>query len=134
MPIAPLATAKRIGAIAGIVILAALVLGAAGWTISRFFPRHDPTPIVTARKDEKAAAVAADQVGNQTAAENRDNIIHLDLTQKDIRDAFDAPQPVQPTPAGGAALPPAPVDRLRDRLNESIARANRAADAAGPAD
>jgi hypothetical protein len=126
------AAAKRAGVIVAIVLVGALVLAGAFVTFSRLFPRHDPTPIVTARKDERKAAETSVAIGADTAAANRDTTIHLDLTQKEIRDAFDAPQPA-PAHAGGDALPAAPVDRLRDRLNEGIARANRAADAAGDA-
>ena len=120
-------------------MLAALVLGVVVFGLNRLWPRHDPTPIVTARKDEKAAAGAAQAVAADVERRNDAASINIDLTTKEIRDAFDAlPAPQPPaSPSAGAAprpVPPAPVDRVRDRLNEGIARANRAAGASGPAD
>ncbi len=134
-----LAWLKRAGASILPSLLAIAILLPALLLINRCAPRHDPTPIVTARKDEKAAAGAAQAVAADVERRNDAASINIDLTTKEIRDAFDAlPAPQPPaSPSDGAvprAVPAAPVDRVRDRLNEGIARANRAAGAAGAPD
>lgn len=120
-------------------MLAALVLGVVVFGLNRLWPRHDPTPIVTARKDQKAAASAARTIAADVERRNDAASINIDLTTKEIRDAFDAlPAPQPPaSPSAGVAprpVPAAPVERVRDRLNEGIARANRAAGAAAAAE
>lgn len=126
---------RKLGFSLATIVLAALVLGAAVFVLGRVLPRRDALPGELARKDEKAAAGAAQAIGSATDARNRDASINIDLVTKDIRDAFHA-IPAVPVPAGGEprSLPAAPVDRLRDRLNESVARANRAAGDAGAPD
>jgi len=124
-------TAKRAGATLLVVIVAGAVMLGAFLLLIRLVPRHDPTPIVTARKDERKAADVSTAIGAATAAHARDSAVHVDITTKEIRDAFQSVPTAQPAPVGTApALPAAPVDRLRQRINESIARANGAA---GPA-
>ena len=126
---------RKLGFSLATIVLAVLVLGAAVFAVGKLWPRRDPLPTEIARKDEKAAAGAAQAIGAATDARNRDASINIDLVTKDIRDAFHA-IPVVPVPATGEprSLPSAPVDRLRDRLNESVARANRAAGDAGAPD
>lgn len=127
-------TAKRAGALLGILLFVGTLIVCGGALMNRLFPRHDPTPIVAARQDERKAAAVSEAIGAVTATQTRDSAVHVDITTKEIRDAFEAVPPAQPAPVGDApALPAAPVDRLRERINESIARANRAAGAAaGP--
>lgn len=125
-------TAKRAGATLLVVIVAGAVMLAAFLLISRLVPRHDPTPIVTSRKDQRAAATVSEAIGAATAAQARDSAVHVDITTREIRDAFQAVPPAQSAPVGGtSALPAAPVDRLRQRINEGVARANGAAGPAG---
>jgi hypothetical protein len=130
-----LAAAKKIGFSLATIIVACLVLGLAIFALDRLWPRRDPLPAELARKDEKAVAGAAQAIGSATEARNRDANITIDLVTKDIRDAFDA-IPAVPVPVGAdpRPLPAAPVDRVRDRLNESVARANRAAGSSGAPD
>lgn len=116
-------------------IVAALVFGALFWIGARLFPRHDPTPARAAHKDTVVARDTAQTIGARTEERTRDASVHVDITTKEIRDAFDQLPPAPPAPVAGAPapdLPAAPVDRLRERLNEGIARANRAAGAADP--
>ena len=128
-------TARKVGFSLITFILAAIIFGLVVFALGRLWPRRDPLPTEMARKDEKAATSAAQAIGAATDARNRDASINIDLVTKDIRDAFQA-IPAVPVPADGEprALPAAPVDRVRDRLNESVARANRAAGAAGTPD
>lgn len=128
---------KRLGVAVLTVVGAAIVFAIVLFVLFRLWPHHDATPAVAALKDQRAAAVTSAAIGNQTATANRDATVHLDITAKDIDNAFDRLPPVQPAPVAGAAaqpraLPDAPVDGVRDRLNESIARANRAAGATRP--
>ena len=129
--------ARRFAVGIGGTLVAAMVLGIVVFGLIRLWPRHDETPVKVAHADEKTATAAAGAVGTQLQRQNDDATIHIDLTTKDIRDAFSTiPAPAPSALAGGEprALPAAPVDRLRDRLNEGIARANRAAGPAGTAD
>ena len=128
-------TLKRIGVGLATIVVASLILGIAFFALTRLWPRHDDTPQIVARHDEKAAAGVAQSIGAQTEGENRDTSLHIDLTTKDIRDAFHALPAPQPAVGGELrSLPSAPVDRVRDRLNEGIARANRAAGPAAASD
>ncbi len=122
---------KKLGVSIATIVVASIVFGLVVFALGRLWPKRDPLPTEIARKDEKAAAGAAQAIGAATDARNRDASINIDLVTKDIRDAFHA-IPAVPVPAGGEprALPAAPVDRVRDRLNESVGRANRAAGSA----
>lgn len=130
------ATVKKIGVALATLAVAGLILGLLFLAVVRFWPRRDPLPAQLARQDEKVATRTATAIGADVDRQTADATLHIDLTTKDIRDAFDSLPPPMPAPAAGAEprpLPAAPVDRVRDRLNESIARANRAAgDATAP--
>lgn len=128
-------TAKKLGVSLVTIVVAIVVLGLAVFVVGRLWPRRDPLPSEIGRKDEKTAATAAQTIGADVDGRNRDASINIDLVTKDIRDAFHA-IPAVPVPADGEPrpLPAAPVERVRDRLNESIARANRAAGDAGAPD
>lgn len=128
-------TAKKLGVSLVTIVVAIVVLGLAVFALGRLWPRRDPLPTEIARKDEKAAAASAQAIGADVDGRNREASINIDLVTKDIRDAFHA-IPAVPVPADGEPrpLPAAPVERVRDRLNESIARANRAAGDAGAPD
>lgn len=98
--------------------------------VGRCSEKPSPVPAQLAREDEKTGSRSADFIAAETTRQTDAARVQIDLTTKDIRDAFDTlPPPAQPVPSGATApaLPAAPVDRLRDRLNEGIARANRAA-------
>jgi hypothetical protein len=115
-------------------VFAALVFGVLFLAVVRLWPHRDPLPAQIARTDEKAAASVATAIGADVDQRNADATLHIDVTTKEIADAFAALPPPAPAPAAGSEprpLPAAPVDRVRDRLNEGISRANRAA---GPAD
>lgn len=128
-------TIKRAGAAVATIITAAMIFGLVVFALGRVWPRRDPLPSELARKDEKVAAGAAQAIGADVDRRNADASINIDLVTKDIRDAFEAIPAVPVPPVGEPrTLPPAPVDRVRDRLNESVARANRAAGAAGTPD
>lgn len=130
-------TLRKAGTIIGILLLAGLVLTLATIAVVRFWPHPSPLPAQLARTDEKTATRTATAIGAQVEQRNADATLHIDLTSEEIRHAFDDLPAPQPTPAPGAeprALPAAPVDRVRDQLNASIARANRAAGDANPTD
>ncbi|MEG3177064.1 hypothetical protein U1872_12550 [Sphingomonas sp. RB3P16] len=119
---------KRLGAVLLVVIVAAAIFGLVVFALAKVWPRTDPTPVAVARKDEKTAQHTANAIGAETEAATTDATVHIDLTTKEIHDAFSTLQAPQPVAGGNPRyLPAAPVDRLRNRLNESIARANRAA-------
>lgn len=122
-------TLKRVAALVGVMIVAAMVLGLVAFGLYRVWPRHDPVPAQTAAQDTRTARDAAAGIGEQVRAQNAGATLHLDVTTKGIRDAFDQLPAPAPSPSAGEprALPAAPVDRLRDSLNEGAARANRAA-------
>lgn len=123
---------KRVGVIVVALILCATLLAAGFLLLSRLMPKYDPTPIVTARKDERKAAGVGEAIGQAATAQAHESAVHVDITTKEIRDAFQAVPPALVAPAGDdAPLPAAPVDRLRDQINAGIARANRAAGDAG---
>ncbi|SDA14855.1 hypothetical protein [Sphingomonas sp. NFR15] len=122
--------AKRIGTIVGVVMIAAAIFGAVVFGLTKIWPRADQTPIIVARKDEQTAAHVATAIATDTQARTQDATVHIDLTTKEIHDAFSSLPAPRPAGDDPRPLPAAPVDRVRDRLNESIARANRAAGAA----
>lgn len=128
---ASVARLKRAGAVLGVVIVAAIIFAGVVFGLAKIWPHADPTPAIVARKDEKTAQQAATAIGATAGAGTKDATVHIDLTTKEIHDAFSNLPPPQPAAVGSPRpLPAAPVERLRDRLNESIARANRAAGAA----
>lgn len=88
--------------------------------------REHSTRVVEARTDERTAGDVAAAIARRVSRSDDLSTAALQATVKDLRDAIDAVPPA----ASGAALPPAPVDSLRDTLNAGIDRANRAADAA----
>lgn len=118
------------GEVAKLLLLPALVL-AAFLLLDRCSGKPDPLPAQTARHDEKVAAASAQAIGAGVAARTADATIHVDLTTKEVHDAFQSIPPAPPA-AEPRALPAAPVDRLRDRINEGVARANGAAGPAEP--
>lgn len=129
--------AKRIGVVIAVIVVAAAIFGLVFFGLTKFFPKRDVLPTQLAREDEKTARGAAEAIGGNVEGKNRDATINIDLTTGEIRHAFDALPPPQPAPAAGEPdrpLPAAPVNRVRERLNQSIARANRAAGPAGEAD
>ena len=128
-------TLRKIGVALATLLVAGLILGLLFLAVVRFWPHRDPLPAQLARHDEKAATRTASAIGADVERQAADATLHIDLTSEEIRHAFDDLPAPQPAPAPGAEprpLPAAPVDRVRDRLNESIARANRAAGDADP--
>ena len=85
--------------------------------------------VVEARADERAAATVTQSIAARTVRIDAQTDAYVQATIEDLRNALANVPPA----AADAALPAAPVDRLRDSLNAGIARANRAADDAGPA-
>jgi hypothetical protein len=119
---------KRAGAILLVVLITATIMAVVVFGLARIWPRDDQTPAAVARRDEKTAARTATAIDAATQTQTHDATVHIDLTTKEIHDAFSALP--APQPAAGPSprvLPAAPVDGMRDRLNEGIARANRAA-------
>ncbi len=116
----------------------ALLLGAALFTAHRKGERagadhvtvqvqRDHAAAVTlARQDERAAVDASATIATSVAQQT---VAFAAVTHHIVEDLRNAIQSVPPA-AAGDALPPAPVDSLRDTLNAGIDRANRAADAA----
>lgn len=127
--------AKRAGAVLAVVVIAAIIFAVVVFGLTKIWPRADPTPAAVARKDEKIAQHAATAIGAAAAGTNKDATVHIDLTTRDIHDAFSTLQPPHPAAPGDTrSIPAAPVDRLRNRLNEGIARANRAAGSTAASD
>lgn len=85
--------------------------------------------IVEARADERAATTVTQAIAARTVRIDAKTDAYVQSTIEDLRNALAEVPPAAP----GAAMPAAPVDRVRDSLNAGIARANRAADDAGPA-
>ncbi len=85
--------------------------------------------VVEARADERAAATVTQSIAARTVRIDAQTDAYVQATIEDLRNALANVPPA----AADAALPAAPVDRLRDSLNAGITRANRAADDAGPA-
>lgn len=129
--------AKRASLVLAVVVAAAAIFGLVFFGLTRLMPKRDVLPSQLARQDEKTARGAADAIGSAVEARNRDATINIDVTTKEVRDAFDALPPPSAAPVAGEparALPAAPVGRVRERLNESVARANRAAGTARSTD
>lgn len=128
----------RVRLIAGGLVILALL--AAIWAIRRGgektgaarvtqqIERQRADRVAEARADERAAATVSDSISRRVSRADDLSTAAVAATIRDLRDAIDA---VPPAPAG-AAPPAVPIDSLRDSLNAGIARANRAAEAAGP--
>lgn len=80
--------------------------------------------VAAAVTDTKAAQATTDQIGATTARTNAQVTALVQSKIQEMHNAIDA----IPASAAGAALPPAPVDSLRDKLNALGDGANRAAD------
>jgi hypothetical protein len=128
--------------IAAIVIVLAIVAGVAmirrgGETagaakVTAKVDKAHTAHIVEARGDERAAATVTQAIAARTVRIDAQTDAYVQATIEDLRNALANVPPA----AADAALPAAPVDGLRDSLNASIARANRAAgdaDASGGA-
>lgn len=85
--------------------------------------------VVEARADERAASTVTQAIAARTVRIDAKTDAYVQSTIEDLRNALAEVPPAAP----GAAMPAAPVDRVRDSLNAGIARANRAADDAGTA-
>lgn len=83
--------------------------------------------VAEARADERASATVTQSIAARTVRIDAQTDAYVQATIEDLRNALSNVPPA----AADAALPAAPVDRLRDSLNAGIARANRAADDAG---
>lgn len=120
------------------IAVVALLLGAALFTAHRKgeragadhvtmqVQRDHATAVAVARQDERAAGDASATIATSVAQQT---VASAAVTHHIVEDLRNAIQSVPPA-AAGDALPPAPVDSLRDTLNAGIDRANRAADAA----
>jgi hypothetical protein len=82
-----------------------------------------------ARADERAAAAVTQSIAERTVRIDAKTDAYVQATIEDLHNALADVPPAAP----GAALPAAPVDRMRDSLNAGIARANRAGGDAGTA-
>ena len=129
----------RTRVIVAIVVALAIVAGVAmirrgGETAgaAKITAAHDKAhtaQVVEARADERAAATVTQSIAARTVRIDAQTDAYVQATIEDLRNALANVPPA----AADAALPAAPVDRLRDSLNAGIARANRAADDAGTA-
>lgn len=88
--------------------------------------RDHAAAVTVARQDERAADDASATIATSVAQQT---VASAAVTHHIVENLRHAIQSVPPA-AAGDALPPAPVDSLRDTLNAGIDRANRAADAA----
>lgn len=88
--------------------------------------REHGARVAEARADERTAGDVAASIERRVARADDISTAAVQATVKDLHDAIDA----VPPSADGAALPAAPVERLRDLLNAGIDRANRAGEAA----
>lgn len=85
--------------------------------------------VTEARADERAAAAVTQSIAERTVRIDAKTDAYVQATIEDLHNALADVPPAAP----GAALPAAPVDRVRDSLNAGIARANRAGGDAGTA-
>jgi hypothetical protein len=85
--------------------------------------------VTEARADERAAAAVARSIDERTVRIDAKTDAYIETMIEDSRNALADVPPAAP----GAAMPTAPVERLRDSLNAGIARANRAGGDAGTA-
>lgn len=126
----PLAIGAVVLAIGGAIWLAVALVyrsgrtaGGASATIAIGEQHRERT--AEARGDERLAADVTIAIADRTVRADALSETLVRSTIEDLRNALDA----MPPAATGAAPPVVPVDRLRDDLNASIARANRAAGA-----
>jgi hypothetical protein len=129
----------RVRLIIGAVILLALV--GAVWMIRRGGEQSGAAKVTQAveqqragrlaeaRSDERAATAVSASISQRVSRADALSTAAVQATIKELRDALDAVPPA----VAGDPLPPAPVERLRDQLNASIARANGAANPPDPA-
>jgi hypothetical protein len=89
--------------------------------------RNHAARIVEARTDERTAGDVAASIDRRVARVEDLSTAAVAATVKDLRDAIDA----NPPSAADAALPPAPVDSLRDQVNAVVDCANRATETTG---
>ncbi|MFN3675282.1 MAG: hypothetical protein ACK4TC_04830 [Sphingomonas pseudosanguinis] len=92
--------------------------------------RDHGAAVADARADERRGATSTATIAARTA---RADDMTDRLVRQSIKELRDAITDVPPAVAGDP-LPPAPVDGLHDRLNASIARADRAAEPASAAE
>lgn len=85
--------------------------------------------VTEARGDERAAAAVTQSIAERTVRIDAKTDAYVETMIKDLRDALHDVPPAAP----GAALPAAPIDRMRETLNAGIARANRAGGVASTA-
>lgn len=85
--------------------------------------------VAEARSDERRAATVTQSIAARTVRIEAQTDAYVETMIKDLHDALAD----VPAAAPGAALPAAPVERMRDSLNAGIARANRAGGDAGAA-
>lgn len=85
--------------------------------------RDHAAAVTVARQDERAAVDASATIATSVAQQT---VASAAVTHHIVENLRHAIQSVPPA-AAGDALPPAPVDSLRDTLNAGIDRANRAA-------
>ena len=85
--------------------------------------------ITEARTDERAATAVTQAIAARAVRIDAQTDTYVQSTIEDLRNALNDASRA----ADSAALPAAPVDRLRDNINAGIDRTNRAADAADAA-
>ncbi|RMB55441.1 hypothetical protein C8J44_0684 [Sphingomonas sp. PP-CE-3A-406] len=85
--------------------------------------------ITEARTDERAATSVTQAIAARTVRIDAQTDAYVQSTIEDLRNALNDAS----SAADAAAVPAAPVDRLRDSINAGIDRSNRAAEAADAA-
>ena len=123
----------RIRVIVAIVVALAIVAGvvmirrggetAGAAKITAANDKAHTAQVVEARADERAAATVTQSIAARTVRIDAQTDAYVQATIEDLRNALANVPPA----AADAALPTAPVGRMRDSLNAGIARANRAA-------
>lgn len=128
----------RIRIIVAIVIVLAIVAGVAmirrgGETagaakVTAKAEKAHAERITEARTDERAATSVTQAIAARTVRIDAQTDAYVQSTIEDLRNALN-----DASSAAAAAVPAAPVDRLRDSINAGIDRSNRAAEAADAA-
>jgi Flp pilus assembly protein CpaB len=124
-----LAMVVAIAIVAGVVLIRRGGEAAGAAKVTASAEKTHTAAVTAARSDERAAATVAQSIAARTVRIDAQTDAYVQSTIKDLRDALSDVPPA----AADAALPAAPVERLRDSLNASIDRANRAGDAASAA-